>query len=200
MQKNYPKKIIKLGDAIVLPDFKITKVLIAEEMVEATFNTGLKLYFGFNFPPLGFGPNGSHGYMYPEHLPFSHVGFIVSRNSFNQVQQRNSQETLQLKFDRNFIVNGEYALIDAKGVASYYTSALWSKHVREMKAHAESLKDRVFKDVRSTVYAILNSETGQTHNALLLSRITTEKKNYSVFLLFEETVVYCFPGPLIFAS
>lgn len=192
MDKFYKKKSLSKGETVELPDIKIEKVYINEQLVRASMN-GVTLWFGFNWPPLGFGIAGTEGYMYPEHLPYGHTGFVMSRNSFNVVQHRSSNEKMQLKFDRNFVINGEYVLIKPTGETEYYTSALWNKHPKEMRAHAESLQGKTFKKIKGTVYNILNSDTGGTHNALLISKISTEKKDYCVFLLFDEAVIYGFP-------
>ena len=192
MEKIYKKKSLTKGEIVELPDILIEKVYFNEKLVKTTMN-GVTLWFGFNWPPLGFGIAGDEGYMYPEHLPFSHMGFVISRNSFNIVQHRSSGEKLQLKFDRNFTINGEFVLINPNGETQYYTSSLWSKHPKELRAHADSLKGKVFKKLKASVYNIVNSDTGGTHNALLISKISTEKKDYCVFLLFDESVIYGFP-------
>jgi hypothetical protein len=196
-KKEYKRKTIAVGDQITLPAFEIQK--FEGELAKVLFkDKNLVFYLGLNFPALGFGPFGTKGYMLPEHLPYSHTGFVMSRNSYNMVSHRSSNEEIQLKFDRDFHLNGAYCLMPKQGDVLYYTSDPWEKHPRLIKTMMEGLKGKTLKDVKGTVYRVMNHDSGQTHKALLLSSITSAKKDsYTVFLLFEESVIYGFPGNLL---
>lgn len=186
------KSIFKVGDIVELPEFTVVSVNVPEETAVIRFENEREVLVPFNFPPLGFSPNGVEGYMQPENLPFEHPGFILNREPNNMVKHRNSTEPLQLKLDRHFESNGEFVLIPKNGDTRYFKSKRWIEVPRHIKVHAESFLNKSFKDIKVELYKILDCDSLQYHEALLRSKITTQKKKFTFFVLLDGGVIYPF--------
>ncbi len=188
--KGYRRQTLKVGDVLDLPVHKVTAFNMSLQLVDIVFADGVKTTVPFSFPSLNISQYGVEGYMPPEHLPFEHVGFIMSRKPNNMVVHRLSNETKQLILDRNFDLNGIYALapIDKGGKdVKYFTSVKWD--LKTVKAHLESLQGKDLT-LKGSVYGLMDENSKTFNQSILISKVNKER--FIVFLLFDNGIVYPF--------
>lgn len=194
MNKTYKRQSLKVGDVVTLPDFVVVTANETKQTAEIRFSDPeYSMTVPFNFTPLGFSPNGVQGFMQPEHLPYDHVGFIMSRDRRNMVAHRSSNEKLQLKLDRHFESNGEYALIPKGGDVRYCKSMKWTDKPQHIRVHIESFLNKKFSGTQVEIFRILDVEAQKFHSAMLISKITRQRR-YTIFVLLDGGVVYPMPG------
>jgi len=198
LKGNFVRETLKKGQILDLPEFVVKSLNSTSGLAVIVFvDSKVELTVPFCFPPLGISQYGADGYMQPELLPYTHTGFIMDRNSDNKVRHRSSAgEWIQMKLDRNFDLNGEFVLLPVGKEAIYYTSMRWKDAPAHFKEHCESWINRSFKS-KGSVYAIRDVDSKVFHSSLLLSKVTTNKRKYTIFMLFEESVIYPIPGEVL---
>lgn len=197
LKGNFIRETLKKGQVVDLPEFVVKSSNYITGLAVIMFvKSGVELTVPFCFPPLGISPYGEDGFMQPEHLPYEHTGFIMERGPDNKVRHRSSNEWLQMKLDRNFDLNGEFAIIIPGEETKYYRSLPWKSNQNHLKQYCEAFVNKTFKS-KGSIYAILDANSKVFHSALLLSKVTTNKRQYTIFMLFEESVIYPIPGEVL---